>query len=52
MFYRPVYRCTPILCLKPYYEKIKKKNNINKTDLGNYKHLKRRNIINDIVITI
>jgi len=32
-------RCTPILNLKSYYEKIKRKNNI-RNDLGNYKHLK------------
>jgi len=31
--------CIPILYLKSYYEKTKKQNNINKTDLGNYKHL-------------
>ena len=37
-----------ILNLKSYYEKTKRKNNINKTNLGNYKHLKRRNIINNI----
>jgi len=41
-------RCTPILKLKSYYEKTKRKNNINKTDLGNYKHLQWRNIINNI----
>ena len=28
-------RCTLILHLKPYYEKTKKENNINKTDLEN-----------------
>jgi len=31
--------CIPILYLKSYYEKTKKQNNINKTDLENYKHL-------------
>jgi len=31
--------CILIFYLKSYYEKTKKKNNINKTDLGNYKYL-------------
>jgi len=40
LFYRQVWWFTlPILYLKSYYEKIKRKNNINKIDWGNYKHL-------------
>ena len=39
-----------IIYLKPYHEKIKKENSIHKTDLGNYKHLKQRNINNIVII--
>ena len=44
--------CTSILNLNCIMKKLRKKNNINETDLGNYKHLKRYNIFNNIVTII
>jgi len=42
-------RSISIFNLKSYCETTMRKNNINKTDLGKYKHLKRRNFINNLV---